>query len=259
MVSDARESELRRRIEKGSTELDDYWELGRLLETSGRWEELLALLRKALELTLPSSERARTLISVGWGLYELTGEYSQAHSVAQSAISLLDREPDSTELLLLRGVAFSLAAQSSEQLRRDSGREAAAQGLTLLEKAIAKQNSLDNQELVLRAIYEAAQLHGLLGHFDQAVEYCRRCLGHAKDDQLRLDCLTVLAGSLRQAGKSAEAEGVLKEALQYVKVQPSILLRLYSGISILSFPFTRKAMPRTLLCQPQTALASLRW
>ena len=32
-----------------------------------------------------------------------------------------------------------------------------------------------------------------------------------------------------------------------------------TGISILSFPFTRKPMPRTLSCQPQTALASLRW
>ena len=31
-----------------------------------------------------------------------------------------------------------------------------------------------------------------------------------------------------------------------------------SGISILSFPFTRKPMPATLSCQPQTALASLR-
>ena len=34
---------------------------------------------------------------------------------------------------------------------------------------------------------------------------------------------------------------------------------LLAGISILSFPFTRKPMPRTLSCQPQTALASLRW
>ena len=31
-----------------------------------------------------------------------------------------------------------------------------------------------------------------------------------------------------------------------------------AGISILSFPFTRKPMPATLSCQPQTALASLR-
>ena len=34
---------------------------------------------------------------------------------------------------------------------------------------------------------------------------------------------------------------------------------LLTGISISSFLFTRKAMPRTLSCQPQTALASLRW
>ena len=34
---------------------------------------------------------------------------------------------------------------------------------------------------------------------------------------------------------------------------------IFSGISILSFPFTRKPMPATLSCQPQTALASLRW
>ena len=32
-----------------------------------------------------------------------------------------------------------------------------------------------------------------------------------------------------------------------------------AGISILSFPFTRKPMPLALSCQPQTALASLRW
>ena len=35
--------------------------------------------------------------------------------------------------------------------------------------------------------------------------------------------------------------------------------RVLSGISILSFPFTRKPIPATLSCQPQTALASLRW
>ena len=34
---------------------------------------------------------------------------------------------------------------------------------------------------------------------------------------------------------------------------------LSTGISILSFPFTRKPMPLALSCQPQTALASLRW
>ena len=32
-----------------------------------------------------------------------------------------------------------------------------------------------------------------------------------------------------------------------------------SGISILSFPFTRKPMPLTLSCQSQIARASLRW
>ena len=31
------------------------------------------------------------------------------------------------------------------------------------------------------------------------------------------------------------------------------------GISILSFPFTRKPMPLTLSCQSQIARASLRW
>ena len=39
------------------------------------------------------------------------------------------------------------------------------------------------------------------------------------------------------------------------KVRKEVL----TGISILSFPFTRKSMPLTLSCQPQTALASLRW
>ena len=33
----------------------------------------------------------------------------------------------------------------------------------------------------------------------------------------------------------------------------------FPGISILSFPFTRKPMPLTLSCQSQIARASLRW
>ena len=33
----------------------------------------------------------------------------------------------------------------------------------------------------------------------------------------------------------------------------------YTGISILSFTFTRKPMPLTLSCQSQIARASLRW
>ncbi len=42
-----------------------------------------------------------------------------------------------------------------------------------------------------------------------------------------------------------------------LKLQPEKIVQ--TGISILSFPFTRKPTPLTLSCQTQTALASLRW
>ena len=62
-------------------------------------------------------------------------------------------------------------------------------------------------------------------------------------------------------GKLRETEVELAQGRSVAEVCRSLGVteQTYSGISILSFPFTRKPMPATLSCQPQTALASLRW
>ena len=56
----------------------------------------------------------------------------------------------------------------------------------------------------------------------------------------------------------APAAGLFYPPFSQKEASASEVRASLTGISILSFPFTRKPMPATLSCQPQTALASLR-
>ena len=62
-----------------------------------------------------------------------------------------------------------------------------------------------------------------------------------------------------RTAKARGAQWVAAKKLLTENVGDKPVEVILAGISILSFPFTRKPMPRTLSCQPQTALASLRW
>ena len=233
MVSDARESELRCRIEEGSTDPDAYGLLSQLLYESGRGEEALAILTKTLDLPLTNLQRAKLLTDMGWGVYEPTGKYDQARSLAQNAIVLLAREAESPEVLLARGTAYSLVAHCSAYLDPDAGREEANRGLFLMEQALAAQDQTDDRQLRPIALSEAARLAHAFNKFDQAIEFCRSCLEYEIEELLRLDCLVTLASSLRMTGKPADAERALNEASHYMKPCLPIWPRFYYELGLL--------------------------
>jgi hypothetical protein len=106
------EEELQARIAGGSREPDDYEDLARVLGDTGRFEESLAVLRRALELDLPAARRARLNLGYGWCLYEwrpLEAE-SPARLVAAETAALLEGEGTTSEVLWLRGAAQCLLA-----------------------------------------------------------------------------------------------------------------------------------------------------
>ena len=78
--------------------------------------------------------------------------------------------------------------------------------------------------------------------------------------QERIDAARPAREILRKSlGLTCGRPIVLYASKFHARKRAGDLLEAYTGISILSFPFTRKSMPLTLSCQPQTALASLRW
>ena len=68
-----------------------------------------------------------------------------------------------------------------------------------------------------------------------------------------MGAMSAIAGTVP---RPIHAEGGI---LRWEQVKRQIRPKVYSGISILSFTFTRKPMPLTLSCQSQIARASLRW
>ena len=60
------EKELRQKIEVGSQDPDDYRNLTDLLFPSGRYDEVITLLQKALTLPLTVFKKAQLSMELGW-------------------------------------------------------------------------------------------------------------------------------------------------------------------------------------------------
>jgi len=211
MSPEANVRELQRKIAEGSGNLEDYRQLARTLFAAGRLDEATEIQSKALDLPLSDVERAGLIMEKAGGVFD----WKEARSLAQAAINLLVGRQESPEVLVIRGLAYSVLAERGHQVDPAGGREEASKALSWLEKAIAT-GDLDSDVPQLSAVFlQAATMHHILDQSNQAIAYSQRALGLDADNRIRLRCLMALGRSLSASGRLADAERVLNEALQH--------------------------------------------
>ena len=167
------EPELRACIAGGSPNADDYLELAELVKATSRFQEAAQVYEQALSLDLEHVDKARVAWELG-SLFETTlGQRASARTMAHLSLSLLSEQPESGDVLLLRGLSQSLLAHSVWLEDADAGIRSAHLGVESLQRVI-RQYSDDPAMRV--AHYELARLHNALGNPESAVGACREYL-----------------------------------------------------------------------------------
>jgi tetratricopeptide (TPR) repeat protein len=219
------EEELRARIAGGSRELDDHEELARVLFDTGRFEEALAVLRRALELDLAARDRARVSMELGWGLYEEGSEgVGQALLLARQAAALLEGETTTAEVRSLQGTLQCLLAHCLWWSDERSARDAARLAVTALEAAIEE---APDAEWARWARHDAGRVYVLLSEGQKAIPHLQAFLDGDLRGYDRLSGVTVLAEALRLARRLEEAGDAVEEALRLASGNRNALPSLY--------------------------------
>jgi tetratricopeptide (TPR) repeat protein len=248
----AKEKELREKVQAGSQELDDYRLLAKLLGSKGAHEEAAGLYRRALDLPLTHFWKAVLSLELGLLLYDAMGEEQEARPLAQDAVSLFSKEPDSPRVLFGRGSAYALLAHCLWRTENSRAVEAARQALGLLERVIAEAPNLGGIENAYR---DSAHLQNLLGKPGSAIPLYKKALQHDLDDADRLSCLTFLSHVLRDAGRFGEAEQAIDDAFRYVGAdEGGALPRLHFERGLIRRSTNRSAQAKSSFEQAREAL-----
>ncbi|HET6367995.1 MAG TPA: tetratricopeptide repeat protein, partial [Pseudomonadales bacterium] len=218
------EPELRAHIAGGSLDADDYLQLADLLKATSRFQEAGQVYQQALGLDLEHVEKARVAWELGSLLETSMGQRASARMMAHLALSLLSKQPESGDVLLLRGLSQSLLAHSVWFEDADAGIRTAHLGVESLQRVI-RQYSADPAMGV--AHYEVARLYNALGDPESAIGACREYLRSEPDRRSRLAALSVLAEALELAGRLPEAEIAVREGLSCVENDKGMLPNLY--------------------------------
>ncbi|MBI4487787.1 MAG: tetratricopeptide repeat protein [Deltaproteobacteria bacterium] len=223
------EAELQRRVAAGSQDPEDYRNLADLLLATGRYEEAVALYRRVLNLPLRNFPKARVSMELGWIFCEM-GQQAEALPLAQTAIGLLSREPETPGVLACRGASQSLLAHCISITDANAGAEAAALALKWLGQAMVEDADFEGKAI---AYVDAGRLYNLLGNTQEAIRLCEKCLQQELKDVERLSCLIVYGEALRREERFTEAEQVIEEAFQYVKGYKGMLPGLYLDLGLI--------------------------
>ena len=224
------EPELRARIAGGSLDADDYLELAELLKDASRFHEAVQVYEQALSLGLEHVDKARVAWELGSLLETSMGQRASPRMMAHLALSLLSEQPESGNVLLLRGLSQSLLAHSVWFEDADAGIRTAHLGVESLQRVI-RQYSDDPAMGV--AHYELARLYNALGDPESAIGACREYLRSEPDRRSRLAALSVLAEALELAGRLPEAEIAVREGLSCVENDKGMLPNLYLTLALI--------------------------
>lgn len=205
------EKELREKIAAGSQDPDDYRNLTDLLMPSGRYDEAIAVYRRALTLPVAGFKKAQLSMELGWTYYDI-GQQAQAAPLARKALSLLSTEPESAEVLYCLGASQALLSLSRSFADPNAGTEAARLALEWLENAIADDSDFRDKPY---AYIDAARMHSMLGNSAKAIVHCETCLNREINENQRILCLIVYSQALHQEERFAEAEQAITQAFQF--------------------------------------------
>lgn len=223
IITRSSKSELQEKIAAGPQALEDYLDLADLLVCEEKYQEAIKLLESASNLSFPKIHQARAALELGWLIYNVD-EPSKALPLADRTLELLTNEVESSEVIFVKALGLSLVAHCLWLNDNQAASEAATTGLTLFERIISEVPEFDRIALVQ---FEAARVCSLLGRTERSLQLCAKCLEQSLTDEHRLSCLVTYGEALRRAGQFEEAERILKEALNIVKVDERMLPRIH--------------------------------
>lgn len=201
---------LRARIAAGSRDVDDYLELADLLQGVSRWDEALRIYEQARGLGLQNVAKAKLTVRLG-SLHQNRMDRKAAAAFAREALTLVRDEPDSVEVLLIRGCSQSVLAHALWVDDPEAGADGARIAVKWLERVIQEDNASRDAPT---AYYEMARLHNALGNPGQAIRFSREYLRHDLDQCNRLAGKLVLADALVAIDHLLEAEAVIADAFR---------------------------------------------
>jgi len=223
IISRSSKSQLQEKIAAGTQALEDYLDLADLLVCEEKYQEAVKLLESASNLSFSKIHQARVVLELGWLIYNVD-EPSKALPLADRTFEALSNEPESWELMFYKGLGLSLVAHCVWLTDNQAATEAALGGLTLFERLIEEAPEFDQVTVVQ---YEAARICNLVGRTERSVQLCAKCLEQTLTDEHRLSCLIMYEEALRREEQFVEAEHVLKEALDNVKIDARMLPRIH--------------------------------
>jgi tetratricopeptide (TPR) repeat protein len=230
------------------TTAEECCEEAEALKQAGEFQEAVALYRQGLGYPLGEIERSKICVSLGWDLFSIFRSSEEALPLAQTATSLLDGEPEKSELLAWRGLALGLLAHCLFPRDERSAARTCRLALDFLRRAI--EEPVNGPQLAYLH-YNAAHLHLLLGDHTAAVEECKECLRRRPDPAYEVSCLGLLGQSYRVAGRFGDATKALTDAISQHAANPHLLMMLYYElaqvqIAIGSFEEARGALREAL-------------
>lgn len=217
------EQELRAKILAGSQEIEDYRALGLILWDAGREEEGLAVLEQGLTLPLPDLARAIICAELASLLYDL-GRPERAIRMARTALSLIAGEPDSPDILMIRGLSYATLAQSQYFTDRAASDQAAQLALEALEQFLSEHPTSED---FTGACLHAAGVYMLRGEYAKAVTLYEKAMQSDPAQRTRLRCLVWIGSALRSDSCYAQAEECLKRALTLVEADRRVLPKIH--------------------------------
>ena len=214
--------ELRGKILAGSQELRDYRKLASILVDSGKEEEALAVLERAIGLPVPASDRAAISAEMAWILYGLSRTES-AMRMAQAALSHAAKLPDTAETLMIRGLSYATLAATRYHVDPAGSDRKARLAIDAFDRLLSGHPSFEDMALACR---HAAGVYAMQKEYEKAIVLYQEAITRDSSERNRAYCLVCIGRALCFQGHFAEAESRLREALGLATVDEWLLPRI---------------------------------
>jgi len=218
-----KEQDLRTKILSGSQDLRVYRALVEILMDSGRENETLAVLEKALDLPLSDIDRSAISAQVAWILYGL-GRTDRAITMAKTALTHVEGETDLRQVLMIRGLSHATLAACHYYKDRTLSQWEAQLAIESFERLL--NNHPDFEDFALMCRY-AAGVYAMQEEYAKAIALYEQAIRGAPSKSNRLYCLLCIGRALCSQGQYAQAERRLREALELVEADAQLLPRVY--------------------------------
>ena len=218
------ESELKARIEGGSTELFDYLSLINFYGENGEHSKALSLCDRALNLSLTSEERAFVISRKG-EMLNLLGRRDEALACFEESSRLLSQALESVQVLNVKASNhYNLSL--SHLVSEEQAQEYATQALNYFERLVGMDPNYEEKYLVYSRI---ADLYSRKNELDKALEIYDEALTAARSDDEKTWCVVGMANICANKDERAKAQEYYEQALKLGK-QSASLSKIYFDI-----------------------------